>query len=282
METNNNKKIVRRFFKLLHFFNSGIFVISSAYIFVYALHKVGKSWLFIASLSSYSTMIIIFFLSFYLFAVYRGISSGQNVKDEHPLTTSLPYLLFYNISSLYGVFAVWLVSVSIYTTADYFLRISIGAVASTFLMWIIIDPLVGLSEMLLPSSRMHRHVRNLQTQELRKKDIEEKQNILNEINRSGQNDRRIWQQMLESDANELARIISKRNINYKNIESRVVEIGVKAFRLGGVECMRHLYFMTKQICERNAQFSLNLDYISFWWDGIGNWRCKWLEIELMQ
>lgn len=280
MKKIDKNKLLRRLFKIIHILNLSIFVICAAYIFIYALHKAGRSWLFIASLSGYSTIIILFLLSFYLFAVYRGISSNQNVKDEHPMTTSLPYLLFYNVSSLYGILIAWLTSLTNYTTADYLLRMSIGAVAVTFLVWIIIDPTAGFLEMLLPSSRIRRRARIAQAQENRKKEYETKQNILKEIHVKGQNDRLMWQQILEADAEELSQLISHERIDDKSTETRVVEIGVKAFRIGGTECMRHLYFMTKQICERRPGVVRNLDFISIWWDGIGSWRSKWMEIEL--
>jgi hypothetical protein len=159
---------------------------------------------------------------------------------------------------------------------------SVGSVASTFLMWIIIDPLAGLLEMFLPSSRMRRRIRVKNLQELRKREFEKRKNILEEISRSCQYDRLKWQQILENDANELARLISRNRIDDKCTEMKVVELGVKAFRIGGIECMRHLYFMTRQICERKMQVVPNLDYISIWWDGIGSWRCKWMEIEFTQ
>ncbi|OHB61310.1 MAG: hypothetical protein A2Y12_16155 [Planctomycetes bacterium GWF2_42_9] len=278
----NSKKVLRRAFKIIHILNLGIFVLSSAYIFIYALHKAGKSWLFIASLSGSSTVVIIFLVSFYLFAVYRGFSSSQNARNEHPLTASMPYVLFYNISSFYGIFIVWFISLKHYETADYFLRMSVGIITSTFFMWIIIDPIVGLFEMLLPSSRVQRRARIILAQENRKKEYNNRQNVLAEISRAGSYDRLKWQQMLESEANELACLISESRSDDKNVETKVIEIGVKAFRIGGVDCMRHLYFMTKQICERKMQLVPNLDYISIWWDGIGNWRCKWLEIESPQ
>ncbi|HBG28268.1 MAG: hypothetical protein A2Y10_03135 [Planctomycetes bacterium GWF2_41_51] len=278
----NKKKLLRRSIKIIHLLNSAVFIGSAAYIFVYALHKTGHNWLFIASLSGYTTIIVLFLFSFYLFAVYRGISANQNVKDEHVLTTSLPYLLFYNVSTLYGVVLVWFISFNNYTTADYLLRMSIGAVALTFLIWIVIDPLIGLLEMLLPSSRIHRNKRISQAQENRKREYDEKQKLLKEIHVNGRNDRLRWHQILESDAEELSLLISEGSIDDKLLESRVIEIGVKAFRIGGIECMRHLLFMTKKICERKRHVVRNIDYISIWWDGIGNWRSKWMEIELTQ
>ncbi|MEN6383619.1 MAG: hypothetical protein ABFD79_00285 [Phycisphaerales bacterium] len=278
MKSIDKKKILRRTFKIIHIFNLGIFVTCSAYIFIYTLHKAGKSWLFIASLSGYSAIMMIILLSFYLFAVYRGFSSTQNANEEHPVTTSMLYVLFYNLSSLYGILFASMISLQNSTSA-YLLGISYGSIASTFLMWIIIDPLAGLLEMLLPSSRLHRRTRIMKAQEIRKKECENRENILTEINRSGQYDRLKWQQLLESEAKELAWLISKNNIEDKETQAKVIELGVKAFRIGGIECMRHLYFMTRQICQRETLKVPSLDYISIWWDGIGNWRCKWMEIE---
>lgn len=278
----SKKRTLRRIIKIIHLSNSALFIAGAIYIFIYTFHKAGRNWLFVASLSGYSIMMVLFLFSFYLFAVYRGISSNQNVKEEHPLTTNLTYLLFYNISPLYGIFLVWLISFNRYTAADYLLRMSIGSVAATFLIWIIIDPVIGLLEMLLPSSRSHRTLRIAQSQEEKKREYEERQKLLSDIQINEQNNRLKWQQMLEKDAEELANLISIGQSYDKELENRVIELGVKAFRIGGIECMKHLLFMAKEICGRKPCVVRNIDYISIWWDGIGNWRSKWMEIELTQ
>lgn len=265
--------------KIIHLLNLIIFISGAAYIFVYALHRAGQSWLFIASLSGYSAIILLFLLSFYLFAVYRGISDCQNVKDEHPLTTSFPYLLFYNVSSFYGILLGWLMSGANYRTAEHLLNMSEGAAAITFLVWIIIDPIAGFVEMLLPSSRKHRRARIAQIQENRKREYEEKCNLLKEVHLAEQRNKLHWQQILEEDAKELSRLIIEGRIDDKTVQARVIELGVKAFRIGGIECMRHLYSMAGQICKRRPQVISNLEHIPIWWDGIGNWRSNWMEFE---
>jgi hypothetical protein len=50
-----------------------------------------------------------------------------------------------------------------------------------------------------------------------------------------------------------------------------VDIGAQAWRLGGLNCMRQLRDMTMVIIP-NHPGGRNIDYVSYWWDGVGNWR----------
>jgi hypothetical protein len=47
-----------------------------------------------------------------------------------------------------------------------------------------------------------------------------------------------------------------------------VDIGAHAWHLGGINCMRQLRDMAME----NAGPAKTTDYISYWWDGIGDWR----------
>ena len=91
--------------KLVHFFSTIWFVLSAAYVFVLVLLQAGKSWWVITSLSSYSVLMAFLLISLYLFAVFRGVSRSQKSLIEHPLTTSVYYSFFYDVSPFLGALA---------------------------------------------------------------------------------------------------------------------------------------------------------------------------------
>ncbi len=90
-----------------------------------------------------------------------------------------------------------------------------------------------------------------------------------------------WERVLRSDAEELADLLSSGKIEVDETEEKVVDIGGHAFRIGGVECMKYLYAMTKEIISDRTRITPAFHYISIWWDGIGSWRSRWLDGEYL-
>jgi len=58
----------------------------------------------------------------------------------------------------------------------------------------------------------------------------------------------------------------------KQAEHEAVDMGLNAWQLGGVHCMRQLHDMAMAISKQKSQNKAVVDYISVWWDGIGSWR----------
>jgi hypothetical protein len=51
-----------------------------------------------------------------------------------------------------------------------------------------------------------------------------------------------------------------------------VDIGVHAWRIGGLACMRQLRDMTLGLYKEKYRSMTITDHISNWWDGVGSWR----------
>ena len=268
--------------KVCHFVSTLWFILSAGYIFVLALLQAGKSWWVIASLSSYSVIIVFLLISLYLFAVFRGVARSQKANIEHPLTTSVYYSFFYDVSPFLGVLASGLGTIGISRSPHYLLVIATGSLWMTFLVWIIVDPIAGLLEMLLPSSRGHRRKRMVETKAMHEKERLSKQRLLVEVEAHERIDRQRWNALLLPYAEKLAALVVNGDVAVGDSDGReaeVVDMGVSAWQMGGLNCMRQLHSMAMEICEQKYQSAKFIDYISIWWDGIGNWQSYWLEGE---
>ena len=70
----------------IHFVSTAWFILCVGYIGILALRQAGVNWWILFSLTGYGVLIALVLISLYLFAIFRGISSSQKVKVEHPLT----------------------------------------------------------------------------------------------------------------------------------------------------------------------------------------------------
>ena len=61
-------------------------------------------------------------------------------------------------------------------------------------------------------------------------------------------------------------------IDFKQAQREAVGIGARAWQIGGLSCMRELRDMALAVCKDKYNNREIVDYIAFWWDGIGNWR----------
>lgn len=64
--------------------------------------------------------------------------------------------MFYVLAPFLGSFAGLLSVTGANTTSEYLSGISLGTLVTTFLVWVIVDPITGLAEMAAPASRKHR------------------------------------------------------------------------------------------------------------------------------
>jgi hypothetical protein len=149
---------------------------------------------------------------------------------------------------------------------------SLGTLCATFLVWIVVDPAAGLVEMLLPTSREHRLKRLAGMRALREERERQRKRLLAEVQDRDMMDRIRWREMLRPYAEQLAQMPVKGQTAYKEAQYEAIGIGVKAWQIGGMSCMRELHSMTTELCRsQNEEFTI-IDYVSFWWDGIGSWR----------
>jgi len=254
-----------------HFTSTVWFTICVGYIFVVALRQAGVNWWIVFSLSGHGALILLLLISLYLFAIFRGISSSQKEQTEHPLTSTDYYRAFYVITPLLGGLAGCLGMIGISTVGQFISGIALGTLGTTFLVWVIVDPLAGLLEMLLlPASRAHRSERLARAKTLRQKRQRNRERLLADVLVKTELERRHWRELLKPQAEKLAGLLTVDEIDFKQIEPEAVGIGVKAWQLGGLSCMRELRDMAIALAkQRNKSV---VDYVGVWWDGIGSWR----------
>ncbi|MHC4360957.1 MAG: hypothetical protein ACYSTN_09260 [Planctomycetota bacterium] len=62
----------RKLLKFVHFAGTAWLMLSAAYVLILAMRQAGQSWWFIISISGYSALLAMSFISLYLFAFFRG------------------------------------------------------------------------------------------------------------------------------------------------------------------------------------------------------------------
>jgi hypothetical protein len=238
--------------------------------------QAGRSWWVIVSLSGYGMVIFLGLMTLYLFAIFRGVARSRKDQVEHPLTTSSYYLFFYDISPFLGGVAGLIASLGAFRAGQSVLLVATGSLWVTFLVWIVVDPAAGTVEMFLPAARAHRRDRLARAKAARQQQQVENRRLLVEIESSEQAEKDRWARSLRPYAERLAALVSDRESTAaRQSETEAVDIGLAAWRMGGIGCMKHLYSMAMELCRRQRRPAV--DCIPIWWDGIGNWRSHWLE-----
>jgi len=143
------KRILRR----IHLVATAWFILCIGYLLATALRQAGLQWWLVCSLSGYSTLMVLLLVSLYLFAFVRGVNRGGHAEIEHPLTSSDCYLGFYVSAPLLGGLVAIMGASGPWESDRFLLSVAIGTLGTTFFMWIVLDPLISLVEMLLPASR---------------------------------------------------------------------------------------------------------------------------------
>ena len=262
-----------RILRLIHLAGTVWFIICIGYILVLTLRQAGVNWWVVFSLSGHGALVALMLISLYLFAIFRGISSSQKVQIEHPLTSASYYRAFYVITPLLGGLAGCLGMIGISTIGQFVLGVALGTLGTTFLVWVIVDPLAGLLEMLLPpASRRHRAERLARAKALRQSRQKNRERLLAEVVANAELERRRWRKVLKPKAEKLAGMLTADEIDFKQVERQAVGIGVNAWQIGGLSCMRELRDMAMAIARQRSQNRSVVDYIGVWWDGIGSWR----------
>ncbi len=258
--------------RVAHIASTVWFILSVSYILVLALRQAGIHWWVVFSLSGHGVLIILVLVSLYLIAIFRGISSSQKVLIEHPLTSSIYYAVFYVAAPFLGSLAGFLGMIGAHSISQFLLGIAMGTLGTTFLVWVIVDPVIGLLEMALPTSRKNRVQRQIQAKSEKEKKQRDRLSLLEEVIAKEESDRLHWQEVLRPQAEKLAGLLTADITDLKQVEREAVGIGVSAWQTGGLSCMRELRDMAIALCKQKHQNIAIVDYISFWWDGIGNWR----------
>jgi len=263
----------RRILKLIHLAGTVWFILCVGYILVFALRQAGFQWWIIFSLSGHSVLIVFLLISLYLFAIFRGAARSQKIEVEHPLTSTDYYTVFYITTPFLGGLAGCLGMIGVSIIKQFLLGVALGTLGTTFLVWVAVDPVTALLEMLLPAaSRKHRAERLAEVRAEREERQKDRERLLAEVLAKEESDRRRWQEALKPQAEKLAELLTANRANFRQAERKAVDIGVNAWQAGGLGCMRQLRDMAMDLCKKKYQDLMIVDYVSSWWDGIGSWR----------
>lgn len=256
----------------IHMVSTVWFVLCVGFILILALRQAGANWLVVFSLSGHGILIAMVLTSLYLFAIYRGISSSQNVQIEHPLTTTRYYAAFYVAAPLLGSLAGLLGMMGVSNVTRFLTGISLGTLGVTFLVWVVIDPVLCIAEIFLPECHKHRVERLARNKANKEKKQRDRDELLSKAMARGDSERRSWHEVLHPQAEALARLLTEDPADPERAEREAVGIGVEAWRTGGITCMKELHTMTLNLCKKDESKADVVDHITHWWDGIGNWR----------
>jgi hypothetical protein len=261
-----------------HLAGTAWFILCVGYILVFALRQAGVHWWIIFSVSGHSTLLVLLLVSVYSFAIFRGIGRSQTIEAEHPLTSTNYYMVFYIVAPILGSLAGCIGMIGVYTMKQFLLGVALGTLGTTFLAWVIVDPVTALLEMLLPAaSRKHRAERLAQAKAKREKRQKDREHLIAEVLANEEMDRRRWRKVLKPQAEKLAGLLTTNSINFGQAECEAADIGVKAWQIGGLVCMHQLRDMAIDLCRQKNGNKAVVDYISSWWDGIGSWRISSLQ-----
>ena len=264
---------VRRKITSIHLASTIWFIICVGHISVLAMLQAGVKWWIVFSLSFHGILLTFLLISLYLFAIFRGISSSQKLQTEHPITKTEYYALFYAATPFLGSLAGLLGVIGTEETTTQFISgITLATLAMTFLVWVIVDPAIGMIEMLLPESRKHYIVRQAELKKIREKKQKDREILLADALKKNTSIHQRWHEDLKPQAEKLALLLSSDITDFKQAELEATGIGVIAWKMGGLNCMRELHSMAMDMSRQNNGNKETTDYITFWWDGIGGWR----------
>ncbi len=262
----------RQVLRVTHVASTIWFMACIGYILVLSLHQAGFRWWFIFSLSGHSALVVFLLISVYLFALFRGVGEAQQIEHEHPLTTTSYYMGFYVAAPLLGGLAGMLGMAGAPYLANFLLGVAMGTLGTTFVVWVIVDPIAGLVESFLPTSRKHRLERLAEAEAQRRTRQEKREQLLAEAFAREEQERQRWQQHLRPSAERLAVLLKTESPEAPGAEREAVNIGASAWQLGGLSCMRQLRDMTVAIQNDPGNQGITAERLSNWWDGIGDWR----------
>ena len=263
-------------FRVIHFAGTLWFMLCVGGILAVALRRAGISWWLIFSLSGHSALLVLLLVSLYLFAIFRGVAKSQDIEVEHPLTSTVYYRIFYITTPFLGGFAGFLSTAGAESGSEYLTGIAMGTFGMTFLVWVVVDPVASLLEMLVPLSRRHYIMRTIRVKIRKERQQKKRRLLLESLMLRGAENRRHWREELEPNAEKLASLVAAKSTDQSLNCQQAIDIGVSAWQLGGLNCMRELHDMAMSRCKELTSEASQVDYISFWWDGIGTWRSSWV------
>lgn len=260
---------IQKFLKHIHVCGTLWFLLCAAVLLIFSLRHAGVGWWVIFSISGLSAVMLFLLFVTYLFAVYQGVVRSQN-PVEHPLTTSSSYILLYDIAPFLGLISGLLALPSL-SWSLVLSSVAQGTLAITVLMWIIIDPVVGLVESAMPQSIAARRQRIQRHRRLKLQNRRENEQLLATLEQQENTLKAQWADTFAPFAAEAAKLLCEDLEQSDRTQRRLVELGAMAWQQGRLICMQELHEMILREI-RSRPDPPDVDFAALWWDGIGLWR----------
>ena len=266
------------YFRRVHFLSTVWFLLCIGTIAAQSLRQAGLKWWQIISISGYSVVTVLFFVSVYLFAVFRGVHRHNEPDVEHPVTCQKVYKILYSFTPFLGFAAGIFSRTGIEGEISLTSWLIVGAMGTfmiTIANWVILDPMIAIVEGYFPGARKSRTARLEALRVEREKILKQRQKLLEELAEKERQEQREQREDLDSAAEKLSNLILSGLTGTKGAtHPEVVDLGVLAWQKGGVKCMRLLRDLAWEKCSKKGIAPGIVDEVDYWWDGIGDWRAK--------
>lgn len=259
----------RRKLKLIHLLSTLWFAAAAAFLLVVALRQAGVQWWVIFSLSGHSLLIASILVSIYLVTIFRGAQRTSHEPAEHPLTCAISYRLFYYVAPFLGALA-GLLGGPHPDLHQKLMTIAYGTLGTTFLIWIVIDPGICACEMLIPSSRRFRRIRQEQERLAHEAHCREQQELIEKLRGEEKLQRQKCACLLQPLVRQIIMLLRPPDQAPADA-ALLVDIGLAAWRIGGQPAMAQLHQAARAELAKSPE-NPPADLISRAWDGIGSWR----------
>jgi hypothetical protein len=253
--------------RLCHTVATAQFAASAVLVIAWSLAASGLNWIALFSLSAQGVVLTGLAVFIYGFAVFRG-AVGERIEAEHPLTSSMPYRVFYLVLPVAG---------GILVGADGLLRVNategiraaaLGTVVTAFVTWLFLDPFAGIVESALPESRRARSGRSAAVRAAREKRRLARERKMDELLRRHRRRGEEAASTVKRRAVEIADALVESSGHVELARAKTTTLAFETWREGGAESLSALRARVAALCdERGAsRLAACLDY---WWDGLG-------------
>jgi len=263
---------LQRRLRTLHVIVTAQFFFAAAVIIAYFFLESDSPGWAAFSLSAQTLVLLVLAVLAYAFAVARGVVGERN-RDEHPFTAYYPYRLFYLVVPILSGIAGALFYLFTEGTREILRGAALGTVLPACVIWLFIDPLIGLVESLLPGARRLRRLR-LQKKRARQQERARRKEILLRNIR----DERLarleqLRPFIRDRAERLAALLLETGGDLHSRADAAALIGLEVWQAGGLPLMKELAADTLlRLPEPRHQALARL--LDDWWDTVGDWRAR--------
>ena len=259
---------IRRY---LHMAGTAWFATCMVCVLVLSLRQANVRWMVLFPLAGPGALALLLLISIYLFAIFRGISGTHTLVAEHPITSTRYYKGFYVTTPFWGSLAGCLGTTEFRPVSEFLLTVALGSLFMTFLVWVIMDPTIGLLEtMVSPSARRALVRRRAQERHEAKARNLKRETLLQQVLSNQQQQAERLRSVLEPKAKRLAGLLAQETTESVDLERQIVELGLEAWQEGGKEGMQVLLDRALELCKGRA--AVIGDWPVLWWDGVGSWH----------